>query len=259
VSDDEVIEAYLDELLLQLRGSPRTVRRMLAEAEAHLTDAVADGVDPREAIERFGSARDVAAATNRNDAVPLSILLRQLLLAAWLLAAVGCLAIGVSGAVSGVMDAAFGPRFVAGDLPSISYTAARCDEYRQLVPGASSCRDAAARHHTDEVETTRLATGVLGIVGLGTWALLRRRWRSTPATGALPVALVPAVGSAVFGVASLALASEAMQSIGWHSTSGLGQWLSASAVSSVVSLAFLVALVRALRTPRSPLGMAAPS
>jgi len=232
------------------------VRRMLAEAEEHLRDAVAAGVDPRQAIERFGSARDVAAASSRIERVPLSILVRQLVLAAWLLASIGCVAIGVSGGISGAMDAAFGPRFVAGDLPAITYTATRCDEYRALAPGATSCRDAAARHHTDEVETFRLATGMLGLVGLGSWALVRRRWRTTPASGVLPPALVPAVGASVFGVASLALASQAMQSIGWHSTAGLGQWLSACVVSAAVAAAFGVTLVRALRTPRTPVVLA---
>jgi len=158
----------------------------------------------------------------------------------------------VSGAISGAMDAAFGPRFVAGDLPTITYTAARCAEYRQLAPGESTCSAAAARHHTDEVETSRVAAGVLGLVGLGTWELLRRRGRSPPATGALPPALVPAVGTAVFGVAGLALASQAMQAFGWHSTSGLGQWLSASVVSALVAAGFAIALVRALRAPQPP-------
>ena len=255
MSDDEVIEAYLDELLVELRGSPRSVRRMLGEAEAHLHDAVAAGVDVHDAIERFGSARDVAAATNRAQQVPAGVLIRQLVAAAWLLSAIGLVAIGVSGAISGGMDAAFGPRFVAGDLPTITYTAARCAEYRQLAPGESTCAAAAARHHTDEVETSRVAAGVLGILALGAWAIVRRRWRTTPAVGALPPALVPAVGASVFGVASLALASEAMQSIGWHSASGLGQWLSASVVAALVAAAFAIALVRALRTPQTPVDL----
>ena len=251
MSDEEIIDEYLDDLLVQLRGSPRAVRRMLAEAEAHLTDAVAAGVDARDAVARFGSARTVAAATNRQQQVPFSIVAWQLVMAAWLLAAVGLVAIGVSGAISGGMDAVLGPRFVAGDLPTITYTATRCSEYRQLAPKATSCLDAAARHHADEVETWRMGAGVLGLLALGALGVVRRRSRTTPVVGSLPPALVPAVGAAVFGVASLALASEAMQSIGWHSTAGLGQWLSACVVSAIVSAAFAVGLLRTLRAPRS--------
>jgi hypothetical protein len=250
MTDDEAIERYLDELLVQLRGSPRIVRRVLAEAESHLQDAVAAGMDADAAISRFGNAPVVAAASNRLSGTPLPVVVRQLLLATCLLAAIGFAAIGASALISGGMDAAFGPRFVAGDLPSITYTPARCGEYRRLAPHEASCRAAAARHHTDEVETTALPGGVLGLAAFGAWALLRRRWRATPATGALPPALVPGVGAAVFGVAALVLATQALQSIGWHSTAGLGQWLSQAVVSGAVAGGFCVSLIRSLR--RSP-------
>lgn len=249
MSDDEIIERYLDELLLGLRGSPRAVRRVLAEAESHLRDAVATGADAEEAVRRFGEPRVVAAASNRLSGTPMSVVLRQLLLAACLLAAIGCLSIGASGAISGAMDAAFGPKFVAGDLPSITYTSERCAEYRALAPSENSCRAAAARHHTNEVETFRVAVGVMGLLALGVWVFFRRRWQAGPATGALPSALVPGIGTSVFGVASLALASQAMQSIGWHATAGLGQWLSAAVVTAAVALAFGLKLLRSLRLP----------
>ena len=250
MTSDEVIERYLDELLVQLRGSPRTVRRVLAEAESHLRDAVAAGVDAEEAISRFGDAPVVAAASNRVSGTPLSVVVRQLLLAACLLCAIGFTAIGASALISGGLDAAFGPSFVAGDLPSITYTPARCDEYRRLAPNELSCRAAAARHHTNEVETTGIAGGLLGLAGFGAWAFLRRRWRATPATGALPPVFVPGVGAAVFGVAALAFATQALQGVGWHSTDGLGQWLSQAVVSGAVAVGFCVTLIRTLR--RSP-------
>lgn len=159
---EDPIESYLDELLVQLRGSPRSVRRVLVEAESHLRDAVSDGATPEEAVARFGDVREVAARCSTQAGVPTSVLARQLLLAAMLLGVVGCLAIGVSGVLTGVMDAVYGPRFVAGDLPTITYTADRCEQYRKLVPSEPTCLAAAARHHTNEIETTRLATGLLG-------------------------------------------------------------------------------------------------
>ncbi|MEY2474379.1 MAG: hypothetical protein QOK28_3708 [Actinomycetota bacterium] len=195
--DDDPIEAYLDELLVHLRGSPRHVRRVLTETEAHLRDALEAGVGAPEALARFGDAHTVAAAANRQANVPLPILVRQLLLAAAVLAAVGLGAIGVSGFMSAGMDAAFGPRFVAGDLPDITYTPARCSEFRVLAPHAANCAAAAARHHADEVETFRITAGAVGIAIFGAWLALRRRWRATPATGALPKSLVPAVSAAV--------------------------------------------------------------
>ena len=38
------VEDYLDQLLITLSGSPRQVRHTLAEVEAHLRDAVDEGV-----------------------------------------------------------------------------------------------------------------------------------------------------------------------------------------------------------------------
>ena len=246
--DDDPIEAFLDELLTHLRGSPRQVRRILTETEAHLRDAVDAGATPADAIARFGNARAIAVAANQHARVPLPVVARQAAVAGALLVAVGLCAIGASGLISAGMSAAFGPRFVAGDLPTVTYTAARCAEYHDLSPGAPTCSAAAARHHADEVVLYRTAAGVLGLAALGVWAGLRRRWRATPTTGALPASLTPTVGTAVFGVASVTLASEAMQSIGWRSVAGLGQWLSAAAVSAIVALAFALAAVRALRS-----------
>jgi hypothetical protein len=249
VTDDDPIEVYLDELLLELRGAPRMVRRVLAESEAHLRDALSQGLDADEAIRRFGDPRRVAQACNRRTGVAPSVLVRQLLLAVCLLGSVGCAAIGASGVVSLGMDAVLGPKFVAGDLPTITYTPDRCAEYRALAPKERSCLAAAARHHTDEVVIFRMATGVLGLFGLAAWSVLRRRWRATPATGALPPALLPGIGAALFGVAALALTAEATQGIGWRSASGLGQWLSAAFVSGAVAAGFGIRLLRALHHP----------
>ena len=40
----DIIEDYLDRLLVSLTGSPRQIRHTLAEVEAHLREAVAEGV-----------------------------------------------------------------------------------------------------------------------------------------------------------------------------------------------------------------------
>jgi hypothetical protein len=41
---DDPVEDYLDRLLVTLNGHPRQVRQTLAEVEAHLRDAVAEGI-----------------------------------------------------------------------------------------------------------------------------------------------------------------------------------------------------------------------
>ena len=63
----DLMTAYLDQLTRELSFDPSLARRMRAEAEDHLQEAVAS--DPmgvtteaeRRAIARFGAARDIAA------------------------------------------------------------------------------------------------------------------------------------------------------------------------------------------------------
>jgi hypothetical protein len=249
--NDDPIEVYLDDLFVHLRGSPRSIRRVLAEAEAHLRDAVDAGATPEDAVQRFGAARDVAARCSAQAAVPLSAIVRELVLVVGLLGAIGAIAVGTSGLLSVGMDAAYGATFVAGDQPTVTYTAARCAEYHDLAPSESSCARAAARHHTDEIEVTRVATGVLGLGALGIWFWVRRRWGRSSWRSILGGAYVPAIGAAVFGAAALGLGAQSLQSAGWGSTNGLGQWLSATVVALVVAGAFGVVLVRELRRPPS--------
>src|SRR5262249_56024432 len=82
----DLSEDYRDRLLVSLSGSPRQVRHTLAEVEAHLRDAVAEGIAaglPEEiaqsqALERIGP---VHAVTGRTTALtrPSAGLLRRLL------------------------------------------------------------------------------------------------------------------------------------------------------------------------------------
>src|SRR2546421_12231708 len=63
----DLIEDYLDRLLVSLSGSPRQVRHTLAEVEAHLRDAVAEGIAAglpedtaqAQALERIGPVHAV--------------------------------------------------------------------------------------------------------------------------------------------------------------------------------------------------------
>src|SRR5205085_1471638 len=100
---------------------------------------------------------------------------RELVPSALLLLAVGLLAIGASGLLSMGLRAAWGSEFVAGDPPGVTYTAPRCADYERFHPEAGTCAEAAAAHHADEVETYRVAAGVLGLLVLGGWWFARRR------------------------------------------------------------------------------------
>ncbi|MCU1376499.1 MAG: hypothetical protein JWO68_3785, partial [Actinomycetia bacterium] len=121
------------------------------------------------------------------------------------------------------------------------YTPERCADYEAFHPEARTCAAAAAAHHADEVETYRVAAGVLGALVLGGWWLAGRR--RTTVVNVLPPGLVATAGAATFGLAGAALA---LQAIGGGRDHGAGQWASAGAVSLVVAGLYGRRVVRVL-------------
>ena len=249
------IEGYLDQLLLELHGRATDVRRVLAETEEHLRDATSDGVaaglslDEAEAqaVARFGSPRAVARRFSSPGLRLPRPALAEMASALVLLLAVGLLAIGASGVLSVAFRATLGDRFVAADLPGVTYTAARCRDFEEYHPEQPTCDRAAAAHHADEVETYRIAAGVLGAVVLAGWWLVRRRHRGEASVDWLPDEVVPLVGLILFGVAGAALGVQAANALALDpGNGGAGQWLSAAGVSLVVAAWFGRSLLRAL-------------
>lgn len=147
---------------------------------------------------------------------------------------VGLLAIGASGVVAGAMSFAWGPDFVAGDLPFVTYTPDRCAELQQGSAATVTCREAATLDHADEVVGYRVVAGVLGLLALVGWLSWRRRVK--PPEDALPPALVSGAATAMFLVAGLALAAIGVDLLVLGA--GPGGYLSAGAVSLAVAAYF---------------------
>jgi hypothetical protein len=254
------VERYLDELFDRLAGTGGAGRRALAEAEDHLRSAAdedeAQGLSRVDAEQRavvaFGPPHTVAAqlrAVHRPDAW-----LRPAFAGAWLAGGLGLVAIGVSGLVAEVFGRIFGPEFVAGDGPGVTYTAARCAEYLRLFPGAGGCAGAAAMDHWGEVVQYRVLAGVLGLLVLAMFGLTRRRtefggeaWR--PPRGAVAVPL-----GALFAVAGAGLTGMSLMQLAYGDRDMLGANLSAGIVA--LAAAALCLLGYALRR-RHPTGTAA--
>ena len=177
--------------------------------------------------------------------------IRSLALGILFLAWVGFVSIGVSGVVAAGMQAAFGPGFLAGDFPGVTYTPDRCADLKEYAPTSGTCEEAAALHHSDETVTYRLAAGVLGLLLLGVWLVARRR--NVGAGDGLPAGMVPAAGSALFGVVGLALLAQGLELLALGPSTGEGADLSAGIVSLVVAALFGVGLYRSLAAlrPRS--------
>jgi len=259
VIDADPIDAYLDRLLVELSGRARNVRRILAEVDDHLHDAVDEGLVEglsseeacQRALARFGSPATVARRFTGMPGrlLPLPVL-SQLVLAFGLLAGIGLVAIGISGALAGGMGMAFGQDFVAGDVAGVTYTPARCADYLEFHPEARTCERAATAHHFDETVEYRLAAGVLGLAVLGGLFIVRRSralGRIIPlgdGVGLLPDGFEATVGAAVFGCAAGALLLSGLaQSPGGD---GAGADLSGGIVAAVVAAVFAAGLVRTL-------------
>ncbi|MFU8871597.1 permease prefix domain 1-containing protein [Micromonospora sp. SL4-19] len=238
------IDAHLDRLFDRLAGTGAAGRRALTEVEDHLrsaaAQAVADGADPVEAeriaVARFGDAGEIAARLRRVH-LPTSDVLRRVFAGAWLLGALGLLAIGVSGLLAEVLGRLFGPHLVAGDAPGVTYTAARCAEFLRYAPGSSTCARAAEVHHWGEVVEYRVAAGLLGLLALALYTALRRRGPLRAARWTPPTPPLALVAVAVFGLAAALLTLPVLAQAALGDSAGIGANLSAGLVAAVAAVA----------------------
>jgi hypothetical protein len=249
------LDRYLDDLFDRLAGTGAAGRRALAEAEDHLRAAADQGEAlglnrtdaERRAVTAFGSADGVAAelrAVHRPDAW-----LRPAVAGAWLAGGLGLVAIGVSGLVAEVFGRAFGPEFVAGDGPGVTYTAARCAEYLRLFPGAGGCAGAAAMDHWGEVVQYRVLAGVLGLLALGMFGLARRQTAFGTAAWQPPRGAVAVPLGALFAVTGAAFTGLSLMQLAYGGRDMLGANLSAGIVALGGAALCLVGYARSRRHP----------
>ena len=257
---DDLVEDYLDQLYARLRCAPREARRILAEAEDHLHEAVTDGLAAgltraeaqEQAVSSFGSVRAVVRAHDaRLRRLPSVAVLRDVILAAWQLGAIGLVAVGASGLIAWLMNAAFGRPFVGGAPGAVRYPAADCQRWLALWPHAHSCAQAVMLENSSDAVTLRLAAGVLGVAALAVYHLARRRSRDL-----LPDSFTPTVAMTLFGAAALGLAAISVDDTVAGMRSGLGTAAGAGFYASGAIVALVMALRYARRLHRSILQQA---
>ena len=228
------IEDYLDELLCRTHADPRTTRRLLDEAGDHLAAAAAEleaagwsRVEAeQEAVHRFGAVSALARASWRRC---FGILVMETLRAAVLLLGCASVAVGVSGGVVALMNALFGDRFVGGTT----------------VFGTDGSTVAEA---AQDAVVLRVLAGILGLLVLGAYAVLRRH---TAPARVLPPGLVDALGAAAFAAATIGLADACVaQSVAGTAGSGVGFFLSGAVASFAGAIVFGARATRALLPSR---------
>jgi HAAS domain-containing protein len=202
---EEQLQTYLDQLLLALRGRPRDARRLLAEVEAHLHDAIdaglAAGTDRadavRQALHRFGPPSAVARGLPCGPAY--RVLAAQLAAAVPLLTGLLCLAVGLAGLPAAIVGLAGDADLITGDPPSVPGPA-RC-RYLTHLTTVRDCAQALSTHHLVEVVRAHLVVGVVGFVLVAVWWVLHAERRTRP--GVLPAGFNLAACATVLAVAAL--------------------------------------------------------
>jgi hypothetical protein len=251
-TDGELVEDYLDQLYAGLRGSPRRGRRILAEAEDHLRQGVAEGMTAgltereaqESAISSFGSVRAVVRAHDTPmRRMPGVAIIVDVAMATWKLGSIGLLAVGASGLVAAVMNTLLGRSFVGAVAPGATPPADACRYWLSIWPGAHSCTQAYMLENSSDTVTLRILAGFLGLLLLIGYGVARRRgW----GRGALPDSLTATVAMSLFGAAGLGLLILTLGHGTVNYQSGPGFYLSGAVVALAMAAAFGWRLQRTL-------------
>ena len=249
------VEEYLDRLLVTLPGSPRQVRHTLAEVEAHLRDAVAEGIAAglpeveaeAAAVRRIGPVHEV---TGRSAVFtrPTAALARRVVLTAALVGGIALVAVGISGLVAWLLVVVRGDQFLTAPWGPGAYTAADCARWMAGDPG-HNCMAAMLNDHVGDVLLQRMAAGVLGVLALSGYAVLRRRWRDRATMTALPVGSAEALGAFLALLAVLGTIAAAVDLEMTQRGAGAGQPFSLAAGALLATVFFAVRLRRVVTRP----------
>jgi hypothetical protein len=253
-SRDDLIEQYLDHVLVSLSGSPRQVRHTLAEVEAHLRDAVADGLAAglpeseaqARAVLRMGPVNAVTgmpAVLSR----PSEALVRRLTLTVALVGGAGLTAIGVAGLIGRWFLAVKGTAFLTAPWPPGSYTRADCARWLAGDQGTRSCVTAMLADHAGDVMLEAAAAGILGLLLLAGYVALRSRWHDRATMTALPAGFAQALGAVLAGVAAVGCLATAWNIETTQRGIGAGVPWSLGLAATGTATLFALALLRARR------------
>ena len=167
-ADSSPVEDYLDRLLGAAPGPPRQVRALLAEADAHLRDATADGLARGLTQVRGGAAggrpiRARAVSGHRRGPpphrFPLPALARQVVASGLLLGAIGGIAVGRQRGVHRRRWERSAAPFIVDISPTTRLAPSDCARWLSQNPSAHSCYQAALSDWAFEVVGFRLASG----------------------------------------------------------------------------------------------------
>lgn len=247
---DDPVEAYLDAVLSCSPGTPRQVRRTLAEVEAHLADSVAtlqagglpEPAARAEAVRRMGPP---AGAVDRPWLVGTSRpMRRRLLLAVLRLGGLAGLFLGLAGALAAGIRALWGDTAIATPFPAGSYSPADCRRWLAAYPASHSCTAAMTADHAADFLRNAALAGLLGIAALIVRRLLRRRWQGLPGG-----TIEPLIGAGLAGLTALGFAGAAFDAGTVTHSQGIGQPISLAVAAGCAAVLLATAARRAAGRP----------
>lgn len=173
---DRKIEDYKQLLFEAAAEYGKAGRAAYEELTEHIDESLENGQRPKDIITEIGDPETAIRKILRADGkatYPLSkIMTSGVLLALWL----GFL-FGISSLLMPLGSRMGGMFSISGDSTPLPYTAARCEQYLNLVPGAPDCRQAAMIHHYDEMTGQRLYFAIFCLICLGIfWLAVRGGW-----------------------------------------------------------------------------------
>lgn len=250
----DAVEDYLDRLFVTLSGSPRQVRHTLTEVEAHLHDAVAEGIAAglpeaaaqAQAVDRIGPVHKVSGRTAAFTR-PWPALIRRLVITGALVGGVGLITVAVGGLFGWLLAAAKGGRFLTAPWPSGTYTQADCARWTAGDPAAHNCVAAMISDHVGDFILQAAACGVLGVAVLACYWVLRRRWRDRATLTALPDGSAEALGTVLAGLAAIFFFGTAVDLEMVQHGIGAGGPLSLAIAALLATMFFAVLLLRTAR------------
>ncbi len=253
--EDDPVEAYLDAALVGLQGSPREVRRMLAEIESHLLDAAAEaraeGAGEREsreiAVRRLGPVSVVNGPPSLRRLLP-PPRRRRVLLGGLQIGGVGFVAAGLAGAIGLAVQRLWGDRAIATPFPPGSYTASDCARWQANYPRADGCVAAMTADHAGDFLRSAAACALLGLAALALRGLLGRRWSGPTLAAALPAGSEEVAGAVLALAAAVLFAGGAIDAELTMRGAGAGQPFSLSLAALLAAALFAA---RARRTVHS--------
>lgn len=103
--------------------------------------------------------------------------------------------------------------------------------------------------HVGDILLQRTAAGVLGVLALASYVVLRRRWRDRGTLTALPAGSAEALGAFLALLATLATVATAADLESTQRGAGAGQPLSLGIAALAVTIFFAIRLRRTVRVP----------